>query len=156
VHFHQLRHVAQIGAHRDFRTVGTESEADGIDGIVRNRKGVNIDVPDGKALAGVNGLRALQSFPEGVREDTLQRIQGGLGHVQRGFPQTENLRQTVAMIGVFVSDQDGIELFEVFTDGSETRQRFAFAKAGVNEDAGAFGFEQREVARTAGRKNVNA
>jgi len=41
-------------------------------------------------------------------------------------------------------------------DGGKASQGFAFSEAGVNEDAGAFGFEQSGVARTAGRKNGDA
>ena len=46
-------------------------------------------------------------------------------------------------------------MFDFSVDSGEPRQRFAFAEASVNEDAGAFGFEQRQIARTAGRKNGN-
>jgi hypothetical protein len=63
------------------------------------------------------------------------------------------LREAVAVVGVFVSDQDGVEPVKLPADGREAGEGFAFSKAGVNEDAGAFGFEQSSVARTAGRKN---
>jgi hypothetical protein len=57
---------------------------------------------------------------------------------------------------VFVGDEDRVEFVDILADGSEACQRLAFTKAGVNKDAGTFGFEQRQVARTAGRKDVNA
>jgi hypothetical protein len=60
------------------------------------------------------------------------------------------------MVGVFVGDQDGIEVTDVRSNGGKARQGFAFSKPSVNEDAGAVGFEQREIARAAGRKNRDA
>lgn len=57
------------------------------------------------------------------------------------------------MIGVFVSDEDGVEMIEVAFDGGETGKSFAFTEASVNKDAGAFGFEQSKIARAAGRQN---
>ena len=60
------------------------------------------------------------------------------------------------MVGVFVGDQDAIEAVKVFFDGGQARQSFTLAQAGVHEEASAFGFEQRDVARTAGGENGNA
>ena len=40
------------------------------------------------------------------------------------------------MIAVFVGDQDAVEVLDVFFDGREPRQRFAFAESSVNEEAG--------------------
>jgi hypothetical protein len=60
------------------------------------------------------------------------------------------------MVGMFVGDKDGVELLEFAPDGGEPRQRLAFTKSGVYKDAGTFGFEQRQIARTAGRKYGDA
>lgn len=60
------------------------------------------------------------------------------------------------MVGVFVSDQNGIEAANFRADSREARQGFALSESGINEDAGAFGFEQGEVARAAGRKDRDA
>ena len=46
------------------------------------------------------------------------------------------------MVGVLVGDQNGVETVDFAFNGGETGEGFAFAEAGVNEDAGAFGFEQ--------------
>ena len=53
------------------------------------------------------------------------------------------------MVGMLVGDQHGVEAVDVAFDGREAGEGFALAEAGVNEDAGGFGFEQRDVARTA-------
>ena len=46
------------------------------------------------------------------------------------------------MIGVLVGDENGVEAVDVALNGGKAGESFAFSKAGVNEDAGAFGFEQ--------------
>jgi hypothetical protein len=57
---------------------------------------------------------------------------------------------------VFVSDEDGVEMIEIAFNGSEAGESFAFAEAGVDKDAGSFGFEQCEIARTSGGQDGDA
>jgi hypothetical protein len=66
------------------------------------------------------------------------------------------LREAGAVIGVLVGDEDGIDTIKIAFDSGKARERFAFSEAGVYEDAGAFGFEQREIARTAGSEDGDA
>jgi hypothetical protein len=66
------------------------------------------------------------------------------------------LRQSIAVVRVFVGDQDSVKTIKGFFDGGKPRQRFAFAEAGIYKEAGAFGLEQRQVARTPGRQNGHA
>jgi len=60
------------------------------------------------------------------------------------------------VVGVFVGDQDGVKAADVAPGSGQSRQRFAFTKPGVDKNAGASGFEQCEIARTARRKDRNA
>jgi hypothetical protein len=154
--FDKFRHVAEIGANRYLGAVGAKREADGIGRVVRNRESVNFDIADGKALAGLDGLDAVESLAKCVRKNVVERVHGRFRDIERGFPEAEGLRKAVAMIGVFVSDQDAIEAVEIFFDGGKAGQSFALAQAGVHKDAGTFGFEQGDVARTAGREDGNA
>ena len=140
VDFDELRHVAEVGADGHLGAVGTKGETDGIDGIVRDGEGVDIDVADTEALARLNGFNATESFAEGLGENALKNAHGGFGDEERSLPETENLRKTVAVIGVFVSDEDSVEVIEVALDGGETSKGFAFTETSVNKDAGAFGF----------------
>jgi len=55
-----------------------------------------------------------------------------------------------------VGDEDGVEMVELRFDGGEAGQGFALAEASVHEDAGAIGFEQGEIARTAGSEDGDA
>ena len=44
MNFHQLRHVAKIGDQRHLRAIGAKREADRVGSVVRNLKGVDIDI----------------------------------------------------------------------------------------------------------------
>jgi len=154
--FYEFGHVSEIGTDGDLGAVGTKGEADGVGGVMRDRKRVDVNVADGEALAGLDGFDAAEAFAEGVREDTLKGVHRGFGDIERRFPEAENLGETVAVVGVFVSDENGVEAVNVSLDGGETGESFAFAEACVDEDAGGFGFEQSEIARTAGSKNGDA
>jgi hypothetical protein len=156
MNFDEFGHVAKVGADGYLGAIGAKGKADGIDGVVRNGEGVHVDIADREALARLNGFDASQTLTESFRENTLKRAQGGLGNVKRSLPQAQDLRESIAVIGMLVGDEDGIEMFEVALDGGESSKGFAFAEAGVHKDAGAFGFEQGEIARTAGRKNGDA
>jgi hypothetical protein len=134
--------IAEIGADGNLGAVGAEGESDGVGGVVGDGERVDVDVADGETLASLDGLHAAEALAEGVRQNALKGFQGGLGDVERGFPEAEDLREAVAVVGVFVGDEDRVETVDIAPDGGETGKGFAFSKAGVNEDAGAFGFEQ--------------
>jgi hypothetical protein len=137
-----IRQVAQIGADGNFAAVGAKSESDRVGSVVRNGEGVHVNVADGEALAGLDGLDAAEALAEGVGKDTLEGVHGGFGDVERCFPEAEDLRQAIAVIGVLVGDENGVEAIDVALDGGEAGKGFALSKAGVNEDAGGFCFEQ--------------
>jgi hypothetical protein len=152
----EFGHVAEIGADGHLGAVRPKSEADGIGGVVRDGESVDVNVADGKALASLDGFDAAEALSESVGEDALEGVHGGFGDVQRRFPDAEDLREAVAVVGVFVGDEDGVEMVDVAFDSGEAGEGFAFAETGVNEDAGGVAFQQGDVARTAGGKDGNA
>ncbi len=151
-----IRKVAEIGADCDFSAVGAESEADGIGGVVRDGERVDVDVADGEALASLDGFDAAEALAKGVRQDALEGVHGGLGDVEGRFPEAEDLRKAVAVVGVLVGNEYSVETVDITPDGGEAGESFALSKAGVNEDAGGFGFEQGQIARTAGGEDGDA
>ena len=112
--------VAEIGADGDFCAVGAKGESDGVCGVVRDGERVDINVANGETLARLNGFDATEALAEGLGENALKNAHGGLGDEERSFPETEDLRKTIAMIGVLVSDEDGVEAIDVAFDGGET------------------------------------
>jgi len=137
-----IRQVAEIGADGDFGPIGAEGESDRVGGVVWDGESVNIDVANGEALAGLDRFDTAESLAEGVGQDALQRVHSGFGDVERCFPEAKNLREAVAVIGVFVGDENRVKAINVAFDSGEAGESFALSEAGVNEDAGAFGFEQ--------------
>ncbi len=154
--FDEFRHVAEIGADGHFSAIGAKSEADGIDGVMRDGEGMNINIANTETLAGLNGLDAAQALAESLGKNALKSTHGGSSDIERGLPETEDLRETVAMIGVLVGDEDCVEMIEAALDGGKPSEGFAFAEPSIYKDAGAFGFEQREIARTARSQNGDA
>src|SRR5260370_874186 len=139
---HVVWQVAKIRANGNFCAVGAEGESDRVGRVVRNGERVDVDIADGEALAGLNGLNATKALAEGVGKYALEGFHGGLGDVERRFPEAEDLRQAVAVVGVFVGDKDRVEAIKVALDGSEAGESFALSKTGVNEDASGFRLEQ--------------
>jgi hypothetical protein len=45
------------------------------------------------------------------------------------------------VVGVFVSDEDAVEMLDGFFDGGEPRKRFALAEPGIHEESGALRLE---------------
>ena len=134
--------VAKIGADGNLGAIGAEGESDGVGCVVRNGERVDVDVADGEALPSLNRFDAAEAFAEGVGQDALEGLHRGLGDVKRRFPDAEDLGEAVAVIGMLVSDEDGVETVDIAPDGGEAGEGFALSEAGVNEDVGAFGFEQ--------------
>jgi len=142
VNFNEFRHVAEVGTDGYLDAVGAEGEGDGISGVMRDGKSVNVDVTDRKTLTSMNGLDTTKAFAKGLRQRALERAHGWFGDVERRLPDAENLRKTVAVIGVFVGDEDGVEGLNVTAYCSQARKGFAFAEASVDEDASIFGFKE--------------
>ena len=104
MHFHQFRHVAKVRHQRHFRPVGPKRETNRVGRIVRDGKSVHLDVAHRKRLPRMNHLHAAQPLLESLGKDVLHGVHGRLRDVQRRLPQAQHLRQSVAMIGVFVGD----------------------------------------------------
>src|SRR6266403_2349169 len=139
---HVVWQVAEIGTDGNFCAVGAEGESDRVGRIVRNGERVHVNIADGEALAGLNGLNATEALAEGVGKDALERFHRGLGDVERWLPDAEDLRETVAMIGVLVGDEDCVEAIDSALDSGEAGESFALSKTCVNEDASGFRLEQ--------------
>src|SRR5712692_2484506 len=150
--FDMIGHVAEVGDDSELGAVGAKCKSDGISSIMRNSKGVNLDVANGKALAGVNGFDSLEPLSKRFREDALHRVQGRFRNVERRLPETEHLREAITVIGVLVGDENAVDVLDGSFDSREAGKRFALAETGVNEEAGPLGLEQCNIARAARRQ----
>ena len=77
-----------------------------------------------------------------------------LGQVGGAFPVAGHLRESGAVVAVFVGDEDTVNFFGArAAERFKAPQHFFFAEPGVDEESGAPRFEQRGVARAARRQN---
>ena len=156
MYFDQFGHVAEIGDDGHLEATSAKREANRICGIVRNGKGMHVNIANGEMLPGMHGFDATQTLFEAIGKNLLQRIKGWLGHVERGFVKSEHLGKAVAVIGMLVGDENPVELIESDIASSEACERFAFAESAIDEEASARSFEQRDVAGTAGSQDGDA
>ena len=110
--FDERRQVAEVGDDGQLGAVGAECECDRIGGVMRNSEGVDVDIPDGEALARVDGFEATEALAERVRKNLIHRVHGGFCDVKRGFPQSEHLRQSAAVVRVLVRNEDAVEVVD--------------------------------------------
>jgi len=96
---------------------------------------VHFDIADAKSLPRLDFFDTAQPLAQCFRQRALQRVHGRLGHVQRRLPQAQHLRQAVAMIVVFVSDENAVDAVNALLDSGQAGQGFALAQSGVNEEA---------------------
>src|SRR5574340_676114 len=72
--FDELWHVAEVGDDSELGAVRAESEGDRIGGVVRNGESMDVNIPDGEALAGVDGFEAMETFAESVRKNLVHCV----------------------------------------------------------------------------------
>ena len=142
-------HVAKIRDNGHFCAVGAEREGDGIGGVVRDLEGVNINVTDDETLAGLNRFERAEALSKRVRKRAAKRVHRAFRDVKRRLPKAQHLRETVAVVGMLVGDEDAVDPVDALLDGRKPRKRFTFAEAAVHEESGPLGLEQGDVARAA-------
>ena len=154
VMFYQLGHVAEVGDDGNFFAVRAEGVADGISGVVRNRECGDFDVADYKFNSGANVFYTLDFGFWAIAIHFLNFAMGRGGEVGGTFPLAGHLREAVGVVAVLVGDEDAVHFFGARAAKSfKAPQHFFFAEPGVDEESGAPRFEQRGVARAAGRQD---
>ena len=153
VNFYQFRKIAEVRDDGHFDAGGAKSEADRIGSVMRNRERVYVYIADSEMSAGMNRFNAAQALFQTIGQHTLQRVESLFGDVERSFVQAQHLRKAVAVIGMFVGDENSVDLIESNFAGGQPGKSFAFAKSAINEEAGARSFEQRDVAGTSGSQD---
>jgi len=120
---------------------------------MRNREGVYVYIADGEMSAGMDGFNAAQTLFQTIGQRTFQCIEGLFGDVERSLVQAEHLRKAVAVVGMFVGDENSVDLIESNFARGQSGESFAFAESAIHEEAGARSFEQRDVAGTSGSQD---
>src|SRR5580700_7275756 len=156
VMFHKLGQITEIGGYGYFEAIRAEGEAQGIGGVVRNRKRRDFDIADDEFLAGANVFDARETLRGAIRQNALEFVVRGFGEIYRRAPENRRLHESAQVVRVFVGENDTVESFGATSEQIEAAKEFFFAKTGVDEESGVLGLKQCAIARTTRRENSNA
>src|SRR2546429_3754734 len=106
--------IPQVGRDSEFDPLRAETISDRVDCVVRNTEAVHFNVADGERGP---GLKQLDRWFE-VRWP-LDGGRGEPGHVNRYLQPFRQARQSTHMIGMLMSDEDGVQAFRILTDGNQ-------------------------------------
>lgn len=151
-----IRDIAEVGEQAHALAFGLDEEAHGVNGIVGDGETVDLEIGDGEALAHFDEFdRGREIFP-------VKRVMGARVEVDRkraaalGLLVFEEGDEAANMVTVLVADDHGGDFLGVDGAIGQTPVELAAADAGVKQDAGAAGGNQRCVARTAACQDGDA
>lgn len=144
--FHEFGQIAEIGGHGDFRSIGTESEAQRIGGIVRNREWRDFDIADDEFLPGANVFDAREALGRAIGQDAFDFVVRGFGEINGRAPENRGLHEAADVVGMLVRENDAVECVRAAAEGIEAAKKFFFAEAGIHEKSGVLGLKQRAIA----------
>lgn len=140
---HAAGDKADIAEEAEFRARPLEDEADGIDGVVLDRKGFDMNIADAEDLSGV------EDFPRGSLDPGVLDDTGGGGggvnwnwHLIQQYPEASNV------VAVFVGEQDTIEGFRRNPQPPDAGNELLGAESGIDQQAHAFRLDHCRISRT--------
>lgn len=140
----QFGGVADVGEETDAGLGVFDDEADGVVGVMGDGKGVDREVADGEPVSGVEEAPSVevgQVLPEAIGGEAIAvegEAEGAAQDLQAG-----------GVVGVFVGEEDPVEVGDIQANGRQPPGDLPRAEAGVDQEAGAGRFHQRTVTGTA-------
>lgn len=132
----QFGYMSQVGNEPDIAAGGVNQKTDGVLGIVRNGKGVHLQVGDFEARAGFK-----QVAVEFGLQLKFKPLLGGAIAINRNVQFLRDAGEAINMVTVLVGDENGGKVFRGASDAGEALPDLAWTKPGVHEHAGFCGFE---------------
>ena len=145
---HQFRHVTEVGDEGDVTGRCAQQITDGILGVVRDGKGIHLQVADLKTRAGVEEVAVKFGF-----QLKLKRFLRGTVAINRNVQFGGDSDQSLDVVGMFVRDQDAGEIFRHAADVLKALADLARAEPGIHEDAGFSGFDVGAIAAGTAAEN---
>lgn len=138
---HVLRSMSEICKERQRMTrrekivvvARGEAEADGLLGIMRYGKALNVQIAKAKSRTGFEQLPV-----RSVGESALDGACGGGVREDADMGKFFQAVDAAGVITVFMRDENGVDPIECFTHTREERGQFSHGKAGVDEHTCAF------------------
>ena len=145
---HQLGHVAEIGDEPEVTGGGVEQKTDRVLGVMRDGEGVHEHVGDFKARAGVEEPAIETGF-----EDVFKFVLGGAVAVNGDVEFLRDAGESLNVVGVFVGDENGGEIFRRAPDAGEALADLARAEPGVHKYPRLSGFNVGTIPAGAAAEN---
>lgn len=140
--FHRFGNVAGIGDHPELGDPSAEDEAKRIDGIVRNRKTRYFEFPERESAVPGNRLPVWWML-ELLCDDPPSHA----GGIDRCLSvAAAECRKSPDVIGVLVSQEDGVERGGILSQRFEAQGDLPTAHSGIDEDGGSRGTNKTGVA----------
>jgi len=142
MHLDRIGDVAEIRYDPDFDSFSPEAKPHRIDGVVRDSEAADLDIAYREAGS---RSKTVERRSEVVPEHAVGRE---ARHVywKRMLALTSQRHQPANVIGVLMRNQDGIQIFDIFADDRESRQRIAAAETRVDENSRAPAGNERAIA----------
>ena len=147
-------HVAEVGGETNVAGGGANQITDGILGIMRDGKSFDGDIGEFKGVAGVEDVPVDPGMPdiggfEGeigffaplLLESPDGGVLGGAVAIDGDVKFIGDAEQAADVVGMFVGDEDGGEIFGCAADGREALADLARRETGVHKDAGFVGLD---------------
>ena len=116
-----------------------------------NREACDVEIADRKAAASLEGFeRRLVFAPVDVRRGAVRQIDRN-----RTLAGLRQSGQTANVIVMLVRNQNGVERSDILPDSKQAFRDLAAAEAGIHQNAGAAGGNERRVTGAAARENAN-
>ena len=127
----------------DLDALMSSSETKIVDGIVRDRERMKVDLADPKVFARFDLLHSIAQrfsasawfFIVDVEPFAYVGVQCFRGNVNGTIDGAEQHAQAACMIAVFVSDEHAVETLRVFADHREPARNFFCAQSGIDKHA---------------------
>jgi hypothetical protein len=153
---HEFRHVAEIGNQSEFYAAGAKGEAERIDGVVWNTERRHFNIAHGKSVASLDEFNALKPPRMFFREKTQHFRIRFRADIDRRAPSSEQRGEAANVVGMFVGDDDAVEVVNGIRKRGQAAEGFAFTESGIHQEARPGSFEQGAIAGTARRENAHA
>ena len=118
---------------------------------MRDRKAGHIEVADRKAAARLKRMERRGILPPiDVLRTAIRQVNGNTG-----FGRFRDRDQSTDVIGVLMSNQDGIEVFEILANRCQPAAKFTAAQTGIDQYTGTVRRDEGGVAGAAARQDAD-
>lgn len=150
----KLRDVTKVGEYADNLVAMPDNETDRIVSVVRNAKRFDGQIANRERRAG--GKQSPRNADTAVRlRIGGNRFGGQPVRINREGPVFAKNSQTARVIGMFVRENDPVNVIEPAADFLQALRDLSSTETGIHQDAGGCGFNQCTISGTAAPQNRN-